>query len=236
MTPNNSQQNSKPVLLKALELIVARPAEIKQKVDELKEKYRQRFQHSPTQPAFFEWMASRIISAYSTKAGFSGGATAFIGIVPGMGTAVRLLGGTTADIALCLKYQIEMTMALAYLYGQDIETEAGKQQHFLIAGLATAHMETIRQGGEQASRLFSGLLQRYLHKTSFESMRIIFLKASITLSKKALQKAIPFGIGAAICFSSNKLLTQAVGHKANVYFAGQHANNVLIPPYNQYNE
>ena len=42
---------------------------------------------------------------------------------------------------------------------------------------------------------------------------------SISLSKKALQKAIPLGIGAVIGFSSNKTLTWMVGRKAKTYFA-----------------
>ena len=210
--------NSSPALLKALELILASPAVIKQKVKKTKEKFRLRSK-TMNEDALKEKVADKLITSYSTKAGLSGGATALIGVVPGLGTALELFGGATADMALCLKYQVEMSMALADLYGQDIESEADRKRYFIIAGLSTLNMETLKQGSEQAGKLFTKLLERYLREATFDTVRILFRKLSITLSKKMLQKAIPFGIGAVIGFSSNKTLTWLVGRRAKEYFA-----------------
>jgi uncharacterized protein (DUF697 family) len=176
-------------------------------------------------------IADKIIASYSNKAGLSGGATALIGIIPGLGTVVEVFGGATADIALCMKYQIEMTMALADVYGHDIEKEADKKRHFIIAGLSTLNMETIKQGGEQAAKLFNKLIQRYIREAGFDSVRILFRKVGVTLSKKALQKAIPFGIGALIGFSSNKALTWAVGQRAKAFFAAVAVEEAVVTPY-----
>jgi uncharacterized protein (DUF697 family) len=214
----NPEQHQ-PVLLRAIEQILAKPADIKRTVHREKE----RFQKSRNKPLndteFNDKLADKLIASYSTKAGLSGGATALIGIVPGVGTVVELFGGATADMALCLKYQVEMSMALATLYGHDIETEADRKRYFIIAGLSTINMEAIKQGGEQAARVFNKLVQRYLREATFDTVRILFRKVSITLSKKALQKAIPFGIGAAIGFTSNKTLTWMVGQRVKTYFA-----------------
>lgn len=210
--------NSSPALLKALELILASPASIKQKVRKIKDGLRLR-DRVGGEEAMKAKVADRLIAAYSNKAGLSGGATALIGVVPGVGTALELFGGTTADMALCLKYQVEMSMALAHLYGQDIESEVDRKRYFIIAGLSTLNTETVRQGTEQAAKLFTKLLDKALREASFETVRVLFRKVSITLSKKMLQKAIPFGIGAVIGFSSNKTLTWLVGRRAKEYFA-----------------
>lgn len=214
----NPEQQA-PVLLKAIELILAKPAEIRKTVRTTKERFSKRHGKDLSEADLKDKLADRLIAFYSTRAGLSGGATAIVGIVPGMGTVVKLFGGTTADIALCLKYQVEMSMALADLYGHDIETEADRKRFYIIAGLSTINMEAVKQGSDQAANIFSRMVQRYLQQATAETIRILFRKVSITLSKKALQKAIPFGIGAVIGFSSNKALTWMVGQRVKTYFA-----------------
>jgi hypothetical protein len=61
-------------------------------------------------------VAAKIIQNYSYAAAFGGGATALTGVVPGLGQIIAAFGGTTADSALCMKFQLEMIMALATLY------------------------------------------------------------------------------------------------------------------------
>lgn len=219
-----------PTLLKAIELILAKPKDIREKVERIKTKYGKK-NNGLQDKAIKEKIANNLIASYSNKAGLSGGATALIGIVPGLGTAIEIFGGATADMALCMKFQIEMTMAIACLYGQDIETEEGKKKHYIIAGLSTVNIEAIKQGGEQAAKLLSRLVQHYLQEASFDAIRILFKKVSITLSKKVLQKAIPFGIGAVIGFSSNKTLTWLVGQRVKDFFAAAAATTVFITPY-----
>lgn len=213
-----NQSNSSPALVKALELILAPPSVVKQRVNKTKERLRLRSK-TVNEDALKEKVAAQLIAFYSTRAGLSGGATALIGVVPGVGTALELFGGATADMALCLKYQVEMSMALAVLYGQDIEREADRKRYFIIAGLSTINTETVKQGSEQAAKVFTKLLERYLREASFDTVKVLFKKVSITMSKKMLQKAIPFGVGAVIGFSSNKTLTWLVGRRAKEYFA-----------------
>lgn len=208
-----------PVLLKAVEQILAHPVDIKKTVQSQKERHRKKAGNTVYEPALNHEVANSLIAFYSTRAGLAGGATALVGIVPGIGTAVRLFGTATADMALCLKYQVEMSMALAHLYGHDIETEAGKKRYFIIAGLSTINTEAFRQGSSQAARVFTQMARRYLQNATQDTIKILFRKVPFTLSKKALQKAIPFGIGAVIGFSSNKTLTWLVGQKAKAFFA-----------------
>lgn len=231
-TQNPNTPKANPTLLKAINLMLAGPKEIKEKVENLHKKYNQRYRNTVHPPEFNDWVTNHLILSYSTKAGISGGATSIVGIVPGAGTAIKIFGGTTADIALCMKYQIEMTMALAHHYGHDIESEIGRNRHFIIAGLSTIKMEVIKESSAQAAHFFSILANRYLRQATFDVVRVIFKKVSITLSKRALQKAIPFGIGAAISFMSNKLLTKAVGQRANAFFASLSPSEFLTLPNN----
>jgi hypothetical protein len=231
-----THHNDQPAILKAIKLILANPASIKRKVLSLKEKYMQCAANDLHEHANRDRIADKLISIYSTKAGLSGGATALIGVVPGLGTAIKIFGGATTDLALMLKFQIELTMALADLYGQDIESEEDKKKYFIIAGLSTINLEAVKQGGDQASRLFTKVVKRYLQEATFDSVRILFNKVSITLSKKTLQKAIPLGIGALIGFSSNKTLTWMVGQRVKAFFASTTAPQVFITPYKETEE
>ena len=65
-------------------------------------------------------VAEHIISNYSYYTAFTGGATALVGVIPGLGTVIAAVGGTTADAAVTMKWEIEMIMALATVYGRDI--------------------------------------------------------------------------------------------------------------------
>lgn len=128
MSDQDKQSNGddKPTLLKAIELILADPAEIRRATIGLKEQYRKRFSDSNSEDEINALVADKIISNYSYYAAFVGGATALTGVVPGLGTVIATFGGATADAALSMKYQIEMTMALATVYGHNIEIEEKK--------------------------------------------------------------------------------------------------------------
>ncbi len=116
----SESENDKPVLLKAIELVLADPKTIREEALSLKRKYEDRYKEDRTQEEIEEYAADKIISNYSYYTAFIGGATALTGVIPGLGTAISAFGGATADAALSMKYQIEMTMALATIYGHDI--------------------------------------------------------------------------------------------------------------------
>ena len=47
----------------------------------------------------------------------------------------------------------------------------------------------------------------------------IFKRVGITFTRKAAEKAIPFGVGVIIGFSANKGLTWYVGNRAKAFFS-----------------
>jgi hypothetical protein len=215
---NTVAEQDKPTLLKAIELVLANPKNIKQESLSLLEKIQSTYP-GKSKKDVKEIAAEKIISNYSYYSAFSGGATALTGIIPGLGTAVAVFGGATADAALSMKYQIEMTMALATVYGHDILLEEEQRICFIVAGLGAVN-EAVKEGGKSVgSKAFVKLVQENLKGATLLAVKEIFKKVGITFSRKALEKAIPFGIGVVIGFTANKGLTWYVGTKAQDFFS-----------------
>jgi uncharacterized protein (DUF697 family) len=211
--------NDKPVLLKAIELVLADPAEIRNEALQLKRKYTARYGVDRSEDEVNDYAAEKIISNYSYYAAFVGGASALAGVVPGLGTVIATFGGATADAALCLKYQIEMTMAIATIYGHDITLEEEKKLCLIIAGLGAIN-EAAKEGGKEiGKKAFVKMTNEYLKGATLVAVKEIFKKAGVTFTRKAAEKAIPFGVGVVIGFSANKGLTWYVGSKAKDFFS-----------------
>lgn len=208
----------KPMLLKAIELVLAEPSEIKKECFNLQEKFQKKHK-GKSEERINHLIAEKIISNYSYYATFVGGATALTGVIPGLGTVIATFGGATADAALSMKYQIEMTMALATIYGHDIELEEEKRLCLIVAGLGAVN-EAAKGGAKQVgSKAFVKMTQQYLKGATLTAVKEIFKKVGITFTRKAAEKAIPFGVGVVIGASANKALTLYVGGKARDFFA-----------------
>jgi len=217
MKQENVVVDDKPVLLKAIELILANPADIQKETKSLIAKFKA--QHpKKTDKQIRKLVVDKIISNYSYYAAFSGAGTGLTGIVPGLGTAIAAFGGAATDAALCMKYQVEMTMALASAYGHDILREEEKRLCLIIAGLGTIN-EAAKEGGKTlTSKAFINMTQQYLKGATLQAVKEIFKKVGLTFTRKALEKSIPFGVGVVIGFSANKGLTWYVGSKAHDFF------------------
>ncbi|MCQ4241910.1 EcsC family protein [Stutzerimonas stutzeri] len=218
MSTTEVAPDDKPKLLQAVELILAKPDDIKRESLQVVEKIRTA---NPTkQENEIRKLASKkIISNYSYFAAFAGGTTALTGVIPGIGTAVAITGGASTDAVACMKFQIEMTMALATVYGHDILIEEEKRLCYLIAGLG-AMSQAGKEGGKAVgSKAFIKLAQQYLKGPTLQAVKEIFKKLGITFTRKALEKAIPFGVGVVVGFSANKGLTWYVGSKAQDFFS-----------------
>lgn len=207
----------KPKLLKAVELILAKPEDIKKEAIQVLKKYK-KANPNKSESEVQQLASKKIISNYSYYAAFTGGATALSGVIPGIGTAVAIARGASADAVACMKFQIEMTMAIATVYGHDILIEEEKRLCYIIAGLG-AMSEAAKEGGKTVgSKAFVKLVQQHLKGATLQAVKEIFKKLGITFTRKALEKAIPFGVGVVIGFSANKGITWYVGTKARDFF------------------
>lgn len=163
-------------------------------------------------------VANKVIKNYSYMTAFSGGATALAGVIPGLGTVVSVTGGAAADIALCMKFQVEMVMALAHVYEHDILAEEERRLCFIIAGLGAINQATQKGAKEVGSKAFTKMVQQYLKGSSLVAVKEIFKRVGVTFTRKGLEKAVPFGVGAVIGFTVNKTLTWFIGIRSRDYF------------------
>lgn len=162
--------------------------------------------------------ADKVVSNYSYYTAMSGGATALAGVVPGLGTVVAAVGGATADVVVTMKFEVEMVMALATVYGHDVTETEMRRLCLLIAGLGTvtsAATEGAKVVGEKA---FVRLVREHLRAGTLVAVKQAFKKVGLTFTRKGLEKAAPFGIGVVLGFSANKTLTYYVGRKARAFF------------------
>jgi hypothetical protein len=209
----------KPLILRAVEAIVAGPVDIKAVVDECGEKVaRRRKTRNLTGDDKTLAVANTVIDRYARTCGRVGSLSAATSIIPGIGTAIALIGATAADLVISMKYQIEMVMALAHLYGRDITTEDEQRLCYAVAGLGVATQAGLlsfkRFTVEGIKEAVKGLLKTRAKQWLIQLFKMIGLR----LTQKGLLRVIPFGIGVVLGYSSNKKLTRYIGRRARDYF------------------
>jgi uncharacterized protein (DUF697 family) len=208
----------KPAILKAIDIILASPESIKKEVDQMETRYYEKYSSKMKKEEIQDKIAEHIISNYSYYTAFAGGASALTGVVPGIGTVIAAVGGATADAALTMKWEIEMVMALATVYGRDITIEEEKRVCFLVAGFGVLNEASKKGAAGLSAKALTKMVNQYLKGPTLVAVKEVFKKVGINFTRKALVKTIPFGVGVVIGFSANKGLTWYVGKKARDFF------------------
>ncbi|MFE4450033.1 hypothetical protein [Streptomyces sp. NPDC056796] len=140
--------------------------------------------------------------------------TAAPSVIPGVGTAVAVLGGGVTDMAMALKLQIDMCMCLVEVYETDLSSEDKKHLAFVL-GLAGSAEQMATKGDKAAvMKIAEKLVYQYLKGPALVTIKQLFKRVSITFTQKAMAKAIPAGVGVAFSSSTNYVLTTVVGKVA----------------------
>ncbi|MCU1179074.1 EcsC family protein [Stenotrophomonas muris] len=204
-------------LLKAVESIAISPADAKALVAQYR---RQILSRDPTrgQREVAGLVADKIISRYCRMSATTGGATALTGVIPGIGTALAMVGGGLADASISMKLQVDMTMCLAEAYGWDVNGEDARHLAFLIAAGGSLEKLGVEASTRIASNAGVKMVRQYLKGAVLQALKELFKKIGITFTRKALEKAIPFGIGVVIGSGANYALTKYVGNTARSWF------------------
>ena len=148
-------------LLKAIDAIAISPNDAIAIADRYCDQSREKF------PTDSEWQhqlraADKIIGRYARLTMMVGGATGLPGIIPGLGTAVAMIGGGATDSLVCMKLQVDMCMCLAATFKYDIRSEDGKHLAFLIAATGSAQRAGVGVGAQVGSKAGVRLLRQYL--------------------------------------------------------------------------
>ena len=161
-----------------------------------------------------------LVSAFAWTTAKVGAASSMTGVIPGLGTVIATCGGAAADAVLCMKYEVDMVRALAYLYGHDLSREDTKQIAFFVTGLGAAQ-DSAKNGEGIDPETAAKICKKGADNLLVYGGRELFKKVGATLAGKALGKAIPFGIGVAIGYAMNKTMTSRVGKFAIDYFEAE---------------
>jgi uncharacterized protein (DUF697 family) len=211
----------KPLLLRAIEMLVAGPDDIRKVVEQCRARTRKCAKTELSEEDERIEVANALILRYAKTCGRVGAVTAGAGALPGIGTVVALIGSTAADLAITMKYQIEMVTALAHLFGRDITNEEEQRLIYTVAGLGIATQAgllsferfTIQGIREAVKHMVKGRWKKWI----FE----LFKKLGLKLTERGILRVIPFGIGVTFTYYSNRKLTRYIGRRARDYFIGE---------------
>lgn len=159
-------------------------------------------------------VSEKIIKKYAKTSALSGTVTALPGVFPGVGTAVAVVGGGVADAAVSLKAQMDMTLVLAANYGWDLTEQDARHMALLISLCGGLEKLGEKAVTPVASKAGVKMLKMYLKGGALTAVKTLTAKFGVTFSRKALEKSIPFGIGAVLGGSVNYGLTRYVGREA----------------------
>ena len=130
-------------LLKIVEAIAISPEDAEAIAEQYLNQSRSKY------PNDSEWehqlrAAKKVIRRYSQAAGMVGGASGLSGVIPGLGTAVAVVGGATADTALCMKFQVDMCMCLGPFSGTTFALKTPAISFFSLLQLAALNARESR--------------------------------------------------------------------------------------------
>ncbi len=132
------------------------------------------------------------------------------GLLPGVGSALVLVGGALVDIAFTLKYEVEMVLCLTYLYGHDIRDERERWLAYVMAGVRVHEAQAGHNYWMDLAEAELDALPRYAPRQLFKLAGSIFGRLALRSATKELAKAVPL-VGIVVGASTNKFMTNSVG-------------------------
>ena len=157
-----------------------------------------------------EDLAEQIVTTFSNKSALSGGASALPALIPGWGTIVTMVGGALLDTALLLKFEVEMTLSLCWLYGFDIRDRAERQMAFLLASISTYDVRNDGNFVVDVMQAEGVAIWNYAPRQVSKVLLIVLGRLALASTGKSMLRALPL-VGIAIGSGMNKILTMRVG-------------------------
>lgn len=202
--------------LELVQLAAISPEDAHHIVDNYRQSARQKHAGASTED-LRDIVADKIISRYARYASLVGGASGLVGVVPGMGTIVAATAGATADAAASMKLQLDMCMCLVAAYGYDLTKQDAQYLSFLIAAGGALEKAGESAGVKLATQAGVRLIRQYLRGAALQAIKEMFKKVGIIFTRKAVEKALPFGIGVVVGSGANYALTVFVGKQAKAW-------------------
>jgi len=197
-------------LLSAVERIVESPERIRTRVDQAFEHVRASLPEDAPPDGIQKLVDKRLISEFSNRTAIAGGASALPALIPGVGSLATLVGGSLVDMTLCLKYEVELVLALAAARGYRIEDPRERQLAYLLAAAETYEASSGQNVLVDLVKTEVDAIWRYTPRQIAKVVGALFVKLALLYAGKSLARAIPF-VGVVVSGVANKALTERVG-------------------------
>lgn len=197
-------------LLTAVERIVDAPEKIRGHVAEITEQTRGGLPNDATEEQVRKAVEAKLLSAYSNKTAMAGGASALPALIPGLGSLTAILGGSLLDMTLCLKFEVEMVLALAAARGYSIEDPRERQLAYLLAAAHTYEASSGTNPLADVLKVQADAIWNYTPRQLGKIVGALFVKLALLYAGKGLARAVPL-VGIIVSSAANKTLTMRVG-------------------------
>jgi uncharacterized protein (DUF697 family) len=157
-------------------------------------------------------VGAALVSDFSTRSAISGGAAALPSLVPGVGSLISLVGGSLADMALMLKFEVEMTLSLLHLHGYDITNKRERQLAFLLASVGTYDARSGQNYLLDLARAQGTAIWNYTPRQLSKAVLSVMAKVAVLSLSRSLVRVLPV-VGVVVGASANKVLTRQVGRR-----------------------
>lgn len=162
--------------------------------------------------AYRKAVADLLIATFSNRSAMSGGAAALPAVVPGLGSLVTLLGGTLADLALMLKFEVELALCLTSLYGYDIHQPRERQLAFLLASVNTYEERSQKNVVVDLAIAEGTAFWNYTPRQASKGLVTVMAKIALVGLSRGFLRVLPV-VGIAVGAGMNKALTHRVGRR-----------------------
>ncbi|WP_122347115.1 hypothetical protein, partial [Pseudomonas coronafaciens] len=180
----DTKDDNSSALMKMVEAIAITPADARELVAQYEVQVRQA-KPNVADAELRALLTDKIISRYAKMAATSGGATSLAGIIPGVGTAIAAVGGGLADVSLCMKFQIDMTMCLGIAINNKMTNEDAKHMSFVIALSGSLEQMATKNATSAASKAALKMVNEHLKGATLETIKQLFKQVGINFTKTA---------------------------------------------------
>ncbi len=158
-------------------------------------------------------VADRLVEHFAYRSAVSGGVSSLPAMLPGLGTALALTGGTLLDLSLMLKFEVEMALAMSWCYGFDIREAHERRLAFLLASWATADAQGgdgEHKGSSVAEANEDMSIWNYAPRQVPKLLVQVASRIALRQVSRGFGRLIPV-VGVAVGSSMNRSLTRRVG-------------------------
>ena len=200
-------------ICRAVERIIASPDQIEALTKSITEVIRQSLPGDTSEELIRDSAEQKVISHYANRVAIIGGLTTLPAMFPGVGSVIALTGGALTDMTMCLKYEVEMILALLRLNGFDIHDPRERQLACLLAASHT-YESTPGQGPiADLIKINADAIWTYSPREICKAMLAFSAGLALAYSGRTFTRAVPL-VGQIASGSINKVLAYRLGKTA----------------------